>query len=159
MSMRQSTYIGAYIECLNPLNAVTKTEAGCVNESCARYHKPVADAVLYCYQCGKPVGDYQVTEHEPAVNKWDVSEKIDQDFWPPEFPQDGVDFWLPNKGGGVDLDLPEDGGLIEIHNAGELKSEHITHLLERYDAAIKTLTAVYGLGNVRIKWGVVVYWN
>jgi hypothetical protein len=156
MSTHTYYHIGVYVECRNPRMDVHKQEAGCVTEKCPRYHVETKGS-LYCSICGKALDFYDVTEKEPTINVWDLTDAIDQALMPSiegHYDHDNeIDIWLPNFSEPDTGFEPDENTVIEL--ADNIRAEHLSNFAGHYAAAIAILLKTYGEGNVKVKWGVV----
>ena len=69
-------------------------------------------------------------------------------------PDVSSDIWIPNHGGGVDVDMDS---VTALELTPHMRTLHLDTFEATYAVAIAVLIAAYGADNVTVKWGVVKY--
>lgn len=153
MSYDTNVYIGAYIECYNPRVKTDITELEC----CGKTHK---QGTNFCSECGKkliPVKTHESMEKSVDVSK--VSDDINEELLPTNFydhefeGHEIKDVWITAYGEDeIELDEIKDIGSIDI-------PKEIEEFKLKFSEEISIIGRAYGEENIKIKYGLMVYYS
>src|SRR5688572_1944218 len=103
MGISYETYVGPYVRCEVAKIDIAKTKRACPNTACKRYGKDGHGGHSFCAVCGTAIADIAYIEQGMAVDKWEVSEEIDERFSYPGgdgyyrwVEANSAHLWLPN---------------------------------------------------------------
>lgn len=164
MGISYKTYVGPYVRCVVEFKDVEKTRRACPNTACKSYGETRFAQGEFCAKCGTPIGDVSYTERIEAVDRWEVSEEIDQHLCDPG--GDGyirwveankAHLWKPNIDAGIardgHLESRVDFALSEIQ-AAEIQTE-IERFTQFFAQELAHFRSRYGADVVSIHWGVI----
>lgn len=152
MSMQDYIHIGVFVECVNLKVEKFSEIKSCGNQACGNYLKMSLD--MFCRWCGTPIGVHHVSASAEQVDKWEVSSQIDEALSCCIVEGSVNDIWIPNHGGGVEIDT-ENVSALEL--SPHMRSLHLDTFGTLYADALAGLIRAYGEDSVTVKWGVVKY--
>lgn len=167
MSITYNTYVGPYVRCAVEFKDVIDLKKGCVNAECPNHKLDRFVSGKFCMVCGSPIGDVPYTERKEAVDRWEVSEEIDQRFSDPGgdgyyrwVEENKAHLWLPN----IDAGIPRNGHLEsqEVFALADIQAADIQTETEQFTtffaAELALLRSRYGEAAVSIHWGIIQHY-
>lgn len=145
MSYSDEVYVGPYLRCQNRKVESTIECVGC--DACGTRHQKVK----FCAACGSSIKKYDAKDIVDAVEWY---EALDGDSeMSCALTKDGVDFLIPNDGGGPDRS--DDDGAYDI--APITIEEEMGEFVADYGEQIQLARDAYGPNAVSVQWGILRY--
>jgi hypothetical protein len=163
MSSEYQVYIGPYAVCTCPVVETTKTVRACPNTKCILHRTNSGES--FCCACGTAIDNVAVPVRKPAVDAWDMEERIDHVLRGPggeewfEKEQAGTRVWLASENrvdGGRDFHYDIDETEICDVQPSDITKE-IAMFLTQYARALDALRSTYTTMDVR--WGIIQYYD
>jgi hypothetical protein len=150
MDEDQNVYLGPYLECRVERVMRTRTVRGC--PKCGR-----DGGVTWCPDCGKLLGPIERTAPEPAVDQRAAFDATDKALAPLCRPKE-VFYWAydDRRDPPREFIIDEDDFAIDLTD-NRHGPEETEWFGRAYGPEIATLRGLYGDGNLRACWGLLVW--
>lgn len=157
MGTSRNFYVGPYIKCL--LREVSKTHATwtCANKQCANRNKSLTGS-WFCAICGTACESVEEVVSGFAPDKMAVDEMIGEVFFSPRISNGPVHLWLPNQHRGERAEvIRARNDLYECPIRNEDIEKDRQWIRVEYEKELDIFRAEYGMQNVHLCWGRLVY--
>ena len=158
MSSNLSTHIGPYLEVIGTKEKIVIK----IKRECPKHpHLKQSDS-KFCKECGEVIPLIEFPETKKLTPKqvyFNSPVYKDDVFYFPQCIQNEDSFFLPNHKVPGNIDIDEEGGVVELTNASEMIKKQMEWFKTKYQKIIQFLMDEFGYTNVRVKWGIISFWS
>lgn len=162
MGIDYSIHLGPYVECRTKKKAGTEKRRVCTNEKCKQHDRERYDEkAKFCEECGSKIEKVDFSVEQPAVDRWKISEKIQEAMtWPMGdemaswMEKNNLHIWITNRTDCPHLHFNPKYDPFQMRAVtSEFIEDEIAKFKAYHEKELKVLFKTYGEENCTFKWG------